>query len=289
MKKSIKLVLFILCVQMMLISCIHPDREEVTTQRDQQILEEVSTNYYESVEYEYQSEVDVDKLLTGRASAYLLLVNKDYPLGEEFAPESIVTLNCDTYLGKAVELETKAAEALYEMMDEMHTVGVTDIMVTSGYRTYLYQSGLFQQYLSNEMTTISEDARRCFSPDYIMENYTKKGLTALTYEDARTVVLSYSAYPGTSEHQTGLCVDFITSEMSGLTTAFENTEAFSWLVENAYKFGFVLRYPKGKEDITGYTYEPWHYRFVGREAATDMHFGNLTLEEYLDVMEKQGD
>ena len=69
-----------------------------------------------------------------------------------------------------------------------------------------------------------------------------------------------------------------------LTTAFENTEAFAWLAKNAYKFGFILRYPKGKENITGYTYEPWHYRFVGREAATDIHVGELTFEQYLQLV-----
>ena len=102
-------------------------------------------------------------------------------------------------------------------------------------------------------------------------------------EEIKNVVLTYSAAPGTSEHQTGLCVDFITEDMGGnLTEAFEDTTAFAWLSENAYKFGFILRYPKGKEDITGYTYEPWHYRFVGREAATDIHFSRLTLEQYLE-------
>jgi D-alanyl-D-alanine carboxypeptidase len=77
-------------------------------------------------------------------------------------------------------------------------------------------------------------------------------------------------------------VDFITSTMGNhLTVAFANTPAFAWLSNNAYRFGFILRYPEGKENITGYTYEPWHYRFVGREAATDIHFGRITLEEYL--------
>ena len=65
-----------------------------------------------------------------------------------------------------------------------------------------------------------------------------------------------------------------------MNTDFEKTPAFEWLSQNAYKFGFILRYPNGKESITGYTYEPWHYRFVGREAATDMYYAGLTLEEY---------
>ena len=94
------------------------------------------------------------------------------------------------------------------------------------------------------------------------------------------MVLSYSAYPGTSEHQTALCVDLITSS-GKLDVNFAQTEAFAWLSQNAYRFGFILRYPEGKEEVTGYSYEPWHYRFVGREAATDIHFGGLTLETYL--------
>ena len=68
---------------------------------------------------------------------------------------------------------------------------------------------------------------------------------------------------------------------AGLTQAFENTDAFRWLSVNAYRFGFILRYPADKVDITKYSYEPWHYRFVGREAATEITLRNLTLEEFL--------
>ena len=116
--------------------------------------------------------------------------------------------------------------------------------------------------------------------DYIKSTYTDRGLTQLSHEDAVKVVLSYSAAPGTSEHQSGLCVDFVTSN-AGLDRAFENTEAFAWLMENAYRFGFILRYPENKTDVTGYSYEPWHFRFVGREAATEMLLRNMTLEEFL--------
>jgi D-alanyl-D-alanine carboxypeptidase len=77
-------------------------------------------------------------------------------------------------------------------------------------------------------------------------------------------------------------VDFITSDMNNsLTVDFETKAAFAWLRENAHTFGFILRYPKGKEEITGYSYEPWHYRFVGREAATEIRAAGITLEEYL--------
>jgi D-alanyl-D-alanine carboxypeptidase len=279
MKKRVTLLL--LCCTLLLSGCIKPDGGDVDTHADRPVLGDLSTHYFENVEYHYSTEVDEQMLLTGLDSAYLLLANKEYVLGEDYVPAKTVTLKREFTVGKDIDLEARTAEALYEMMDEMRGAGVTDVKVTSGYRTYFYQKSLFQQYLNVEMSKISEDARKCFSEGYLKEKYTDRGIFALDYADARTVVLSYSAYPGTSEHQTGLCIDFITSTMNGLTTAFENTEAFAWLCENAHQFGFILRYPEGKESITGYTYEPWHYRFVGREAATDIYFGKLTLEEYL--------
>ena len=138
---------------------------------------------------------------------------------------------------------------------------------------------------SQEMKApISDDAYRVLGQEYIKTNYLDKKIYSLNLADAHKVAQSYSALPGQSEHQTGLCIDFTTSSMDGeLTVAFEDTEAFAWLSKNAYKFGFILRYPKGKEDITGYTYEPWHYRFVGREAATDIYIGKMTLEQYLQL------
>jgi D-alanyl-D-alanine carboxypeptidase len=145
---------------------------------------------------------------------------------------------------------------------------------------------LFEKYKIEEMSTISNEAREFFGDEYIYNNYTSKGKTTLEYDDALKVVASYSAAPGTSEHQTGLCVDFVTEEYGDcLDLSFEETAAFDWLQENAYKFGFILRYPKDKVATTGYSYEPWHYRFVGREAATDIHFSGLCLEEYLGQMQ----
>ena len=89
----------------------------------------------------------------------------------------------------------------------------------------------------------------------------------------------YLAKPGFSEHQTGLALDIATKE-TGLTIHFANTKTFKILKENAHKFGFILRYPQGKEDITGYAYEPWHFRYVGEEIAETIYKNNLTLEEY---------
>jgi len=98
-------------------------------------------------------------------------------------------------------------------------------------------------------------------------------------------VLKYSAKPGTSEHQTGLCVDFITDSMNNnLTNAFEGTAAFMWLSQNAYKYGYILRYPDDKKDVVYYNYESWHYRFVGRTAACEIYEKGICLEEYLELI-----
>ncbi len=244
------------------------------------------TKYHVSETYEYTTEIEDAWLLTNLNPAYLLLANKENPLGENYEPEALVRLDdqiiTSWHRDTGLTLESKAATALSLMLSEMSVDGVTDIKVTSAYRSFEKQKSLYQTYLNDEMNTISKDAYAVLGFDYIMINYLEKDIDTLSMTDANKVVLSYSAYPGTSEHQTGLCVDFITSDMGkDLTVAFEDTEAFDWLSENAYRFGFILRYPKDKTDITGYSYEPWHYRFVGREAATDIYMGNLTLEEYL--------
>ena len=139
-----------------------------------------------------------------------------------------------------------------------------------------------QAYIQRERNTISPEAYAFFGYDYINEYYTSQGKDKLSLEDAVAVALSYSAPAGKSEHQSGLCVDFITMSMSGLTNEqFEATEAFRWLQQYACQFGFILRYPKDKTSVTGYSYESWHYRFVGREAAMEITRRGITLEEYL--------
>ncbi len=273
----------LLCCSALLSGCIRPD-EPPTTDTTAETMLLPNINHHDSAVYSYKTSVDEAVLCTSLSKAYLILANKAHPLGADYKPQQVVKLTCP--VTKDEYLDTRAAAALYEMLDEMRACGVTDIYVTSAYRTYERQQYLFNHYKSIEKASITDDARACFSAEYIRVNYTEKGLTGLNDADAEKVVLSYSARPGTSEHQTGLCVDFITDTMGGkLTTQFEKEPAFAWLKDNAYKFGFILRYPKGKEDVTGYTYEPWHYRFVGREAATDIHFSGLTLEEYLAALE----
>ena len=229
-----------------------------------------NTYLYQTASYTYRTAVDESVLTTGMDAAYLLLANKTSPLGQHYIPGALVTLTCATNPangGRSETLDSRAAAALYAMLEEMRADGVSDIFVTSSYRSYDRQSSLFHNYISQEMAK---------NPN-------------LSRSEAEEIVLTYSARPGTSEHQTGLCVDFGTNSEYNtvgevLTEAFEDTAAFGWLIRNCYRFGFILRYPEDKVGVTGYSYEPWHYRFVGREAATEIMLRGLCLEELLSGM-----
>ena len=286
-KSSIKILTALLAASLLFSGCINDEKEEETTPPiDVSQIDKNSIGSYQKMEYTYITNVDTSLLTTDLSPTYLLLANKSSVLGSTYEPSPLTVLTCATLqAGRTYELEARAAEALYAMLAEMKAAGVSDIMVASAYRSYDYQKNTYQKYLVYEQSCISADAYRVFGQAYIKTNYLDKQIFELSFEDAETVVQSYSALPGQSEHQTGLCIDFATNEEGGevLTEAFETTQAFAWLAENAYKFGFILRYPKGKEGITGYTYEPWHYRFVGREAATDIHIGQMTLEQYLQL------
>ncbi len=279
-RNSIKILTAILALMLLFSGCINPQKEEedTTTSVDMNNVNPSSIGSYQTTQYQYLTNVDVSILTTNLDKTYLILANKTTPLGETYEPASLTKINYDMYL------ETRAAQALYVMLEEMTVAGVSDISVTSAYRSYSRQHEVYNGWVIYETGRISGDAIKVFGIEYIEANYYNKEIYGLSLEDAQTVAQSYSALPGKSEHQTGLCVDFVTSETGGkLTEAFEDTEAFEWLSKNAYKFGFILRYPKDKESITGYTYEPWHYRFVGREAATDIYNGGMTFEQYLQL------
>lgn len=109
----------------------------------------------------------------------------------------------------------------------------------------------------------------------------KRLYEAYVKRDGQKEADRYSARPGHSEHQTGLAFDI--GEVGKSGTRFQESDATRWMAENSYKFGFILRYPKGKEHITGYMYEPWHFRYVGKDLATKIYNSGLTLEEYLGV------
>ena len=103
----------------------------------------------------------------------------------------------------------------------------------------------------------------------------------LSYEDAAVKAATVVAKPGTSEHQVGLALDIVSSEYQELDEAQMETEDQKWLMENSWKYGFILRYPMDKSEITGVIFEPWHYRYVGKKAAKEITEQNITLEEYV--------
>lgn len=192
------------------------------------------------------------------SSEYLKLVNKTNTVDASLKPDDLTEISATRNDGRATQtLRYTAAKALEAMFIEMRMAGYTDVSVTSAYRSYEYQSELYNTYTNNEMAKKS----------------------SLTKAQAQAIVDTYSARPGTSEHQTGLCCDL--HNLPSADVAFADQPAYGWLKENAWKFGFILRFPEDKTDITGYSFEPWHYRFVGRTAAWQIYSGGLCLEEYL--------
>ncbi len=174
----------------------------------------------------------------------LVLVNKYNKLPSGFSQYNLVNMNRSYTVndGKQYLLAKVAYEKFVQMSDAAKKSGLT-LKVISAYRTESYQSNLY----NNKLRT-----------------------TGKVNAD------NYSARPGYSEHQTGLAVD-----INSTRTAFETTAEYSWLQKHAYEYGFILRYPKGKEWITGYAYEPWHYRYVGTDIAKKIHDEGInTYEEF---------
>ena len=225
-----------------------------------------------SADFTYKTDISaVADALNTTDAAYLFLANKTCVVGKGYVPGDLVALDKSLTGGKDIALSGNAAIAAEALILEMRAQGFDSVFITSAYRSYDYQTSLYNKYFNNE---------KAAHPDWSDERIKQE-------------VLTYSAYPGTSEHQTGLCVDLMTKEMSGLWNygsetpnnpydkGFAETAEYKWLKDNAHKFGFILRYPEEKTDITGYAYESWHYRFVGIDAATDIYKSGLTLEEYL--------
>ena len=171
-----------------------------------------------------------------------VLVNKHYYLKEDYVPNQLEEIQSLTHGTRLLVHDARLA--LEEMVSDSLKENL-QIRVISSYRSYDYQKRLYDQY--------------------VQEDGTEKADT-------------YSARPGHSEHQTGLVVD-LDNGITGFEN-FEDTKEFQWMQENAYRYGFILRYPKGKEDITGYDYEAWHYRYVGKDIAFQMKETGLTFDEY---------
>ncbi|MEN9992967.1 MAG: hypothetical protein RLY83_537 [Actinomycetota bacterium] len=184
------------------------------------------------------------------ASSYQVVVNKTRPLNPvTYRANDLVKVPKYNPYGRILRREVSAS--VVRLGNAMKSAGKGTLIVQSGYRSYYSQRSI---------------------------------LAAKIRAIGKTKALKLVAKPGYSEHQTGLAVDFAARGVSTLNVSFARTKAGIWLAANAYRYGFVLRYPSGKTAITGYSFEPWHFRYVGVTVATAMHDrGIKTLEEFYNL------
>lgn len=184
-----------------------------------------------------------------KAEGNLILVNKKHSLSSSYKPDRLVVPNISKVSSAKTMMAPDAAKALEALFAKAKQDNI-QLTAVSGYRSYERQSAIFT---SNINKYGSADAANQFS-----------------------------AKAGQSEHQTGLAMDVSSPSVNfRLTQSYANTREGKWLAANAPQFGFIIRYPKGKEKITGYQFEPWHIRYVGKTAALEITSRNITLEEYL--------
>ena len=226
-----------------------------------------------NIEFDYVTDVSAYLEYINSKDQYIsILANKQHSIGEDFSPAKLVEIPKKyRRTDRVLKLDLTAEKALEAMMQDMFALGIDDVRVQSAYRTYAEQQNLFNNYVNSEIN---------------------KGLSR---EEAIANANKYSARPEYSEHRTGLCVDFFVPscmlelENYGYEGSYPNdvgfteTNAYPWLLKNCWKYGFILRYPEDKVDITGYSYESWHYRFVGLEVASIIHQTGLSYEEYLEI------
>lgn len=181
-----------------------------------------------------------------------VLINREHSLPEEYKPKDLVVPNIKFAPGVTNEeslMRKDAAKALEELVKNAGSKGM-NIYGVSGYRSYRTQNETYNDRVKKQGKQEAD---------------------------------KYVAYPGQSEHETGLVMDV--SNTKGATSEsakdFGETREGKWLADNAHLFGFIIRYPEGKEEITGYSYEPWHVRYVGLNAAKEIDAKRLTLEEYV--------
>ena len=204
-----------------------------------------------------EPEPAVDRTATepNGAIGILRLANTQHPLPDGYEPPELVTVD-----GEGRQLDARAAEAFARMVEDAKQDGC-NLVICSGYRSYERQEELFTMMIV----------------DYLNLGY--------SYGDAYAATKSLRNVPGTSEHQTGLAADIVADDYWTLDDGYAQTDEAKWLKANAAKYGFILRYPQDKEDITGTHFEPWHYRYVGVEDAVKIMEQGLCLEEYLGEVE----
>lgn len=177
-----------------------------------------------------------------------ILVNTENPIPEGRETDIVTSWN-------GCQADRRADEALRKMLNDAEDLGYSPVVVSS-YRSHKTQIYLFERKI---------------------ESYVQTGLSR---DDAYTEAAKWVAVPGTSEHETGLAFDIVSSENQVLDESQLKSELQQWLMKNCYNYGFILRYPQDKSDITGIHFEPWHYRYVGDKLAGEIKERNICLEEY---------
>ena len=188
----------------------------------------------------------------------MILVNRTHRITEDYPVE---TKECGSATAINKTLQTEAAEAFLSMQAAAAKDGV-DVRMQSGYRSVSYQKKLY---------------------DNKTQYYRDKGLSEAAAREKAAAIVNP---PGCSEHNCGLAADLNSPEHTTLDTGFADTAAFRWLCENAEQYGFILRYPKEAESVTGITYEPWHWRYVGAENAALLNRSGLCLEDAVAVLQR---
>ncbi|MEA4989033.1 MAG: M15 family metallopeptidase [Anaerovorax sp.] len=181
----------------------------------------------------------------------LILVNKQHAVDASYIPEDLEPIKyfASDRPAQSRFMRQEASEHFHQLVEGAKESGY-ELVMTTAYRSYEFQNTLYTNYVNK-------------------------------YGQAEAD--TFSAKPGQSEHQTGLAVDISTPTVQyRLTSELGETAEGQWMAEHAHEYGFILRYPKGKEDITGYQYEPWHLRYVGQPAADEIYEQGITLEEYLE-------
>jgi D-alanyl-D-alanine carboxypeptidase len=241
----------------------HEKEQKEEQPSSQETEKETETDKNNDSKESAQRQVEVDEAAKpGQAGLQTLahpesipvLVNKQYSLPEDYKPADLIYPNVDFIFEDKIEkrmMREEAGKALELMFqaaekDNMHFAGV------SAYRSHQRQIEVFNNYVA---------------------------------KDGEEKAKTYSAMPGTSEHETGLAIDVTTHDGAcAAQDCFGDTKEAAWLAEHAHEYGFIIRYPEGKENITGYKYEPWHIRYVGVDAATEIFEAKITLEEYYNAV-----
>lgn len=252
MHRNIKYIAFALCFTV-LVGC---KQNEVTTTNPEQDATEATVEEPSSVEeiptQEQSSSATSIPLPNIDCSSWnLILVNAENPIPENYEIKTAKTIN-------AKEVDERILDPLEYMIASAKEDGI-EIFVDSAFRSVEYQKEIMDKNINRHLDKgYSEEAAKMMAENYI-------------------------SVPGYSEHHTGLAVDIITPSYQILDVGYAKTDAAIWLKDHAADFGFILRYPKDKIDITGIEFEPWHYRYVGKEHSQYMMNNNLCLEEYLKL------